>query len=79
MQITGSILHGHTPVKEQIHELVEDLEGEVKRELKQHDSTQSDALLRRHIMGLILILFVLVGLILLMGMAAIGIGYHPRS
>lgn len=61
----------------QVHELIEDLEGEVQRELH-HDNSQSDIVLRKHLMGLILILFSMVALILTASIVFIAL-YRPHG
>ena len=79
-QIGSSALEHHATVKEQIGDLFQDLSSEVKlemAEIRAHEeptkSTRADLFVRQHVMGLILILFGLVALILLIGIAAIAI------
>jgi hypothetical protein len=53
-------------VKDQAVEMYEDFEHEIEREAHSpHDSSQSDALVRKHINGLIITFFILIALALL--------------
>ena len=53
-------------VKDQAVEMYEDFEHEIEREVHSpHDSSQSDALVRKHINGLIITFFILIALALL--------------
>ena len=75
----------HETVREQAEHLFQDLSSEMKIEIAEirggdtlARSTQADLFVRRHVMGLILILFGVVALILLIGIGAIAIhGHHP--
>jgi hypothetical protein len=69
--------HSHPTFGQQAHELIEDLEGEVTRELH-HDTSQSDALLQKHAMGLIILLYVIVAVILTAAIAVIWLYYRPH-
>ncbi len=64
----------HVSVAHQIHDLCEDLSEECKREL-QHDTTQRDSMLRRHITGRLIVLLAAVILVLIAAM--IGIAIYP--
>jgi hypothetical protein len=74
--------HNET-VREQAEHLFEDLSSEVKlefdeirhREAPTHGG-QADVFVRKHVMGLILILFGLVALILLIGIAFVAFSSH---
>lgn len=73
-------------VREQAEHLFEDLSSEVKLEfdeIRNHEApthgSQADMFVRKHVMGLILILFGLVALILLIGIAFVAFsGHHGR-
>jgi hypothetical protein len=64
----------HATVKDQVVELYDDFEHEVVREVHSpHDSSQSDALVRKHINGLVIAFFILIALSLLATITALAI------
>ena len=69
----------HESVREQASELFHDLSTELKQEILEIRSgerpikQQADLIVRRHVMGIIILLFGLVALILLIGIAAISL------
>ena len=81
----GSSTEHHAGIQEHAGELLQDLSNEAKVEMIEMqqgelpgESSQSDHFLRRHVLGLILILFGVAALILLLGIAAIAIyGHRP--
>jgi hypothetical protein len=74
----------HASVKDQATDMVNDVKSEVKHEVRQiHaakepvDPSQSDHVVRRHVTGLSITFFVLIGLFLVAAIAAIAIfGHH---
>jgi hypothetical protein len=75
----------HAGIKEKAEDFLQDFSGEVKVEMAEMqlgelpgETSEADHFLRRHVLGLILILFGIAALILLLGIAAIAIyGHHP--
>jgi hypothetical protein len=67
----------HASVKEQVSELFHDLSNEFKEEIhdirtgEQPVEPQADLIVRRHVTGLIILLFALTAFILLVAMAVI--------
>lgn len=76
MQSVSTLPQIHPVRKDPVRELLGDLEHEFIREMH-HDTTQSDRLVRKHVMGLVTILFSLVCAILLASMVAVRLFYHP--
>jgi hypothetical protein len=73
----ASAADAHSTVKDQVAELYEDFENEAKREV--HDSlasTQGDLPVRKHINGLAITFFVLIGLLLSIWVAGYAIYAH---
>jgi hypothetical protein len=67
----------HRSVKEQAIDLFQDLEQEVEREVSPaHDSSQSDLLVKKHVTGLAISFFILIGIVLLAVIAGIAIYTH---
>jgi hypothetical protein len=71
----------HESVADQAHNMVDDISSEIKHEASRiHaikapvDSTQSDHVVRRHVTGLSITFFALIGLFLIAAIAAIVIG-----
>jgi hypothetical protein len=70
----ASAADAHSTVKAQVAELYEDFEHEIVREVHSpHDSSQSDALVRKHINGIVITFFILIALSLLAAIAAFAI------
>ena len=70
MSVLASATQSRHNLGRQVHELIEDLEGEFQRELH-HDTSQSDMLLRKHLVGLIVILLGAAALIVTASIVAI--------
>jgi hypothetical protein len=73
----------HESVKEQAENLFHDLSSELKHEVGHADSAEeslnspdADLLVRKHVMGLILILFALVAVMLIVGIGGIALFGH---
>ena len=59
----ASAVESHTTVKDQVVELYQDLEREVKHEVHNPlDSSQGDLLVRKHINGLAISFFILIAI-----------------
>ena len=72
----ASATDSHSTVKDQVVDLYKDFEHEVKREVRAPlDSSQGDLLVRKHVNGLAITLFILIAVFLL---AAI-VGYATYS
>jgi len=73
----ASEVDAHSTVKDQVVELYADLEHEIEREAHSpHDSSQSDALVRKHINGVAITFFILIALALLTAIVAFAIHTH---
>jgi len=72
----------HESIKEQTREFFHDLSGEFKHEIheirsgEQPVNPQADLIVRKHVMGLINLLFGLVAIILLIAIAVISVYGH---
>jgi hypothetical protein len=73
-----SAADAHSTVKDEVVELFEDFEHEVMREVhRPHDSSKSDALVRKHINGLAITFFILIALCVLA--AIVGYAMYTHS
>ncbi|HZL51959.1 MAG TPA: hypothetical protein VFC37_13530 [Terracidiphilus sp.] len=62
----ASATDSHSTVKDQVVDLYKDFEHEVKREVRAPlDSSQGDLLVRKHVNGLAITLFILIAVFLL--------------
>jgi hypothetical protein len=68
--------HSPPKVKDQIVELYEDLGHEIAVEVETHDSSQSDVLVKKHVTGIAISFFILIGLGLLAAIAGIALYTH---